>query len=456
MDKKKVIGALAGLGLGLVATGAYALYPTGQTVHGLYIGDVAVGNASQEDIKKAIEEASQQSKQSLTVVTDAGTQEVPLSDLGISVDVEATAKALRDYGYESSVIDYVSHRIGALTGKAHLPLVYKVDETKVHSYVEGLAKSLNQPGHDAYLSLNADGSVQIHNEEKGNVIPVNQVVESLVKQVKEGQLTSLDAKTQVQTEFNVTAAQLQGMTTVLASYTTNYDPSATNRSHNIEIASDKISGTFLAPDQEFSFNDIVGERTAEAGFDDAPVMLDGKLVPGVGGGICQVSSTLFNAALLSGMDITERTPHFEPVGYIPQGRDATVAWGYLDFKFKNPYKHPVYVLSIMSGGTLTIYIIGQAEDQPRDVAISVREVDILHHGTVTKVDDSQVGDSVEEGHDGKQLMTTRRVIMHDGNSYTDTFESIYDPVDTVITKGRALPDTSAHANNHADAQKKKN
>ena len=77
-----------------------------------------------------------------------------------------------------------------------------------------------------------------------------------------------------------------------------YDPSNESRTHNIQLASDKRNGTLIKPGAQFSFNDVVGERTAEAGYDDAPVMIDGKLVPGIGGGICQVSSTIFNTCLL--------------------------------------------------------------------------------------------------------------------------------------------------------------
>ena len=117
----------------------------------------------------------------------------------------------------------------------------------------------------------------------------------------------------------MTNDDVKPLTAVLGSYTTNFDASNANRTHNIELASTKISGTLVKPGEVFSFNDVVGERTAEAGYDDAPVIIDGKLVPGIGGGICQVSSTLFNTALLSGMNIIERTPHFEPVSYIPAG-----------------------------------------------------------------------------------------------------------------------------------------
>ncbi|MBS5935371.1 MAG: VanW family protein [Veillonella sp.] len=166
-------------------------------------------------------------------------------------------------------------------------------------------------------------------------------------------------------------------------------------------------------------------------------MLDGKLVPGIGGGICQVSSTLFNAALESGMEIVERTPHFEPVGYIPKGRDATVAWGYLDFQFKNPYSHPIYILSTIDHGTLSIYIIGSPTDKPRQVSISVGNEIVLPHGSQTKFDQNLLGDRIEEGTNGSEVTTWRHIIRADGQTYDDSFQSLYDPQDTIIIKGRS-------------------
>lgn len=236
-----------------------------------------------------------------------------------------------------------------------------------------------------------------------------------------------------QNTVKVSDADLKPLNTILAAYTTEYDPGNESRTHNIQLASDKINGTLIKPGAQFSFNDIVGERTAEAGYDDAPVMIDGKLVPGIGGGICQVSSTIFNTALLAGMNIVERTPHFEPVGYIQAGRDATVAWGYLDFKFRNPYQQSIYILSVMNNGTLTIYIIGTAQDKPKNVSISVGDYGEIPNKTITKVDPALKEKEVQEGHVGLTMNTYRTITYGNWVTQTDSFESVYDPVDTIIT-----------------------
>src|SRR5207248_1922171 len=139
----------------------------------------------------------------------------------------------------------------------------------------------------------------------------------------------------------VTADHLGSINTLLAAYSTSMGGSSRNRRHNIQVACQAIDGTVLIPGEVFSYNDTVGPRSERAGFRTAPVIIHGELVPGTGGGVCQVSSTLYNLALLGGLKIVRRSHHQFPVHYVPPGRDATVAYGSLDLRFANSLPHPV-------------------------------------------------------------------------------------------------------------------
>ena len=320
------------------------------------------------------------------------------------------------------------------------PYALKLDEVQAQAFLTEFAKTMDTPGHDAYLSVE-NGQVVLHPAKNGKRIDIAATMKALKESVATGNINTLSLVYTTENTVKVTDADLKSLTTVLASYTTSFDPSNTNRTNNIEIAANKMNGTLVKPGQNFSFNEVVGERTAEAGFDDAPVMIDGKLVPGIGGGICQVSSTLFNAALLSGMEIVERNPHFEPVGYIAAGRDATVAYGYLDFIFKNPYNQSVYVITSIFGGEVTIYIIGVGSDKPKSVDISVGGEKEIPHSTETRTDMTIEGGQVIEGHPGLTMVTTRHIVYGNGVTSTDTYESLYDPVNTIIIKGKPKPTT---------------
>lgn len=132
-------------------------------------------------------------------------------------------------------------------------------------------------------------------------------------------------------------------TVQLYSFSTYFDPSNSPRAYNIKLASSKINGVILLPDEVLSFNATVGERTEERGFKTAKIIEGGKFVDGVGGGVCQVSTTLYNAALLSGLEILEYHPHSLAVSYVAPSRDAMVSGNYFDLKIKNNRQTPVYI-----------------------------------------------------------------------------------------------------------------
>ncbi len=171
-------------------------------------------------------------------------------------------------------------------------------------------------------------------------------------------------------EPHVTEKSLRARTRALASYSTSFDGSNAPRAHNIALAASKISGTVLMPDEEFSFNDTVGQRTRENGFEEANVISGGEFVPGVGGGVCQVSTTLMNAALLAGLKVTESRPHSLAVGYVSPSRDAMVS-EYSDLKFKNPYDVPVYLLGLAGGGEVKFTFYGLPDGKKYEIESKV-------------------------------------------------------------------------------------
>ena len=149
---------------------------------------------------------------------------------------------------------------------------------------------------------------------------------------------------------------------LLGTQTSNYSSSSTSRATNVELAASKINGVILKPGEEFSYNDTVGKRTAEAGFKPAGAYSGGKTVTEIGGGICQVSSTLYCAALYANLEITARTDHYFPVTYLPAGLDATVSWGGPEFKFKNNRDFPIKIVTKCVNRNITVEIWGTDVD----------------------------------------------------------------------------------------------
>ena len=196
----------------------------------------------------------------------------------------------------------------------------------------------------------------------------------------------------------------------LGSYSTSYSTWNSNRTTNIELAAEKINGTVVMPGEEFSYNITVGERTASAGFKTAAVYVGGEVTDGIGGGICQVSSTLYNAVLLSNLEITERYNHCFYPGYIPVGRDATVSWGSVDFCFKNNRNYPIKILCDGTGGTVDVQILGLYEKTEYEVEIESYVTRWITYSTVTKEDPTlKKGETqiIEEGSNGLQSVAYR-------------------------------------------------
>ena len=162
----------------------------------------------------------------------------------------------------------------------------------------------------------------------------------------------------------------------IASYITYYSQrsSDANRNYNMLLASDSINGIILNPGDTFSYNDVIlSRRTPERDYKDAGVISNGEIVDAIGGGICQISSTLYNAALYSGMTITERRNHSLKVGYLPAGRDATASWGSIDFCFRNDLSVPVKIESVMKNGAIKIRFLSPSDPGKGKIDLKVTE-----------------------------------------------------------------------------------
>lgn len=160
---------------------------------------------------------------------------------------------------------------------------------------------------------------------------------------------------------------------LLSSFSTKYSVNATARTTNLRLAANKINGYVLMPGETFSYNKVVGARTIAAGYKEAPIYVQGEVVDGLGGGICQITSTLYNAVVYANLDVIERTNHQFIPSYVGASRDATVVYGSLDFKFKNNRNYPIKITCSVSGGIANFKIFGLKQDDDCDVEISSYE-----------------------------------------------------------------------------------
>lgn len=233
----------------------------------------------------------------------------------------------------------------------------------------------------------------------------------------------------------------------LASYSTRYSLADKNRSENIRLATSKINGIVLGPGDEFSFNKIVGARTANEGYKKAHVYVKGRIVEGIAGGICQVSTTLYNAVLLADLQVTSRTNHMMIVPYVQPGRDATVSYGSIDFRFRNNYKSPIKLLASVSGGILTVKVMGIKENPLKIVEIETEIVQTYYpKAKVISDPNKPVGyyKVVQGGMKGYKVRTFK-VIKENNKIISKTLIStdVYNPLERIVVKGTKPDEDSA-------------
>ena len=226
---------------------------------------------------------------------------------------------------------------------------------------------------------------------------------------------------------------------LLSTYTTSYASSNANRSTNIALAASKINGTVLMPGEEFSFNGTVGKRTAAAGFKTATVYSNGQVTTDYGGGICQVSSTLYNSVLKANLEITNRVNHTFTVGYVPIGLDATVSWGSPDFKFKNSRSYPVKIVATTSNKRLTISVYGLKEDVEYEVELVSYRTGTVPYSTVYTTDSSLAKGQTRVVQSGSNGATSEayKILKLNGKEVSRTLLSRdrYSPHNQIIARG---------------------
>lgn len=259
-----------------------------------------------------------------------------------------------------------------------IPVEYKEPEPinlqKIH-------EEIYKEPQDAYVQKNP---TVVHPEVNGIDFKISvEEAEELLKEDKEEYTIPLKITKPKKTINNLGE---EAFPDLLATFSTRFDGSNYNRNTNIKLAAKKVNGTVILPGEKFSFNTIVGSRTIEAGFKEGTAYVGGKVVPDVGGGVCQVSSTIYNTALLANMQIVERSNHMFTTGYVAASRDATVYYGSLDFVFKNSRKYPIKMVASANGGVCKVSIYGIKEEKEYEVIIQSKITSYINPTTIYKED----------------------------------------------------------------------
>ena len=300
--------------------------------------------------------------------------------------------------------------------------------------IEKIYNEIYKEAKDAYI---IEEPLELHKEEDGINFAIS-IEEAKKLLLEEKETYSIPLKiTKPKVKVKDLGDKLFKQT--LAKYTTIYDAGNTNRAHNIALAAKTINGTILLPGETFSYNGILGNTNKEKGYKVGTAYVGGKVVESYGGGICQVSSTLYNAALYANLEIVERHNHSYAVNYVPAGRDATVAYGGKNFRFKNSRSYPIKIVASAKNGVVSISIMGIKEEKEYEVVLTSSVLSTTQNQTVYEKNSSLAEGKekvIQKGYIGKTSIAYK-ILKYNGKTISKTVLSkdTYKPMNRIVQIG---------------------
>lgn len=369
--KRKRALVLGGLLISLLLLVYVAIYVTvwikvskvdkDKICNNVFIETVDVSGMTANEAKTALEDKSAEyDKQIASLNVGAESTEVTLGEMGFCIsDIDGLVNKALSYGKTGGVWSRYSELKQLKKEAKKISVSYVVDKELTQAMMEEKVTVQEEAAKDATIKRE-NGTFVITDEVIGKQIDIEASIEKILEYFKDEWQEKEISIDMILTEGEpkITRADLEQIKDRLGTFSTSY-ASGTARGTNVQIATSKINGKVLMPGEEASASEMMGPTTAENGYKEAGSYLNGEVVQSYGGGVCQVSSTLYNAILRAELEVTERSPHSMLVGYVDPSADAAIADGYKDLKFKNNQDTPIYVEGSTAGGILTFTIYGK-------------------------------------------------------------------------------------------------
>jgi vancomycin resistance protein YoaR len=293
-------------------------------------------------------------------------------DIGYSYNINEAVEKAYNVGRNGDIFKRLSETVKAKLEAQNFDIESNYQTDKVNGLVEQIAKDVNQDVIDATIRYKGSG-FEVTDERIGRILNKDKILASLTEQLHKVDSAVLELPVEI-VQPVVKKADLANIKDKLGEFSTKFNAADVDRSTNIRVATSSTSNVLVRPGEVFSVNETIGPRLEKFGYKEAKVIINNELVPGIGGGVCQVSSTLYNAVLLSDLKVIERRNHSLPLSYIGLGRDATISGDYIDFKFMNNTNYPIYIYGEVQGSWVKFTVFGRDEHPGRSVQINTNVV----------------------------------------------------------------------------------
>jgi len=423
---------------GLLAAAAFGVYPRAQAWldhdWGILVGEQVPPVDVPLEAWLARRERALAARQ-LSLVSDGWTAQATFGELGLSLDVEQTARAARLAAQSTSgLLSELRRRIAPSPEIYDVPLVFRFDPERASVHLAALASAVHREPVDARLDLRAHARIP---DRPGRDLDLAATLVQIAAGEREDGALITIATRSIAPSITSDMLHAVDVTRVLSSFETDFTHHAGPRAINISTAARYLNGSVIGPGETFSFNHAVGSRTLERGFTEAPQIVADELEPGVGGGVCQVASTLHAAAVYGGFEILQRRSHSRPSGYTPLGLDATVIDGELDLKVRNPYDSALIVHAFLpTPTTLRVELLGRDAPGKVEHFYQVKEKhEFVRRVVVEPGFEPNQSKRHQKGIRGYDVVSTVRTTYPNGERRFRTYNSTYYPVPEVYWVG---------------------
>ena len=353
---------------------AYRQYIDTDTIYpGVYIDNVHVGGMTRAEAAEAVRAVSSVGKQEFSVTVKIGDTSWVIDDGNVPItrnidDMVRTAYAkgrANSTAIRGTGVTPFQERVNACMRLRNEPVILATAETYDHPTVRAMADSIaasvyRAPVNASVATFDFNTRNFTFNEDvSGQQVSADELYDAIIAKLDAGSQNAVLTVTPEILVADKTKAELMNSFRRISTATT-HTTSNKNRNRNIELAASAISGITVMPGDTFSFNQTTGERTEAKGYKEAAAIQGGQSVPEIGGGVCQVSSTLFDAVAMANLEIVKRSPHAWPSSYVEKGLDATVNWPDLDFKWRNNTEWPIFIIAWYESRNITVEIYGMS------------------------------------------------------------------------------------------------
>lgn len=329
---------------------------------GVKVEGIKLGGKTKEDAENMLKGRYEKEllKKNIVIKIEDKTYTISYSKLNINYNIEDTLRDAFKYGKDK---DFYSKYKNIEEGKEkQFTLKYNYDKKEIDEVIGKIQQQFDKEAVDASMAKNKDDKFDISSEKEGQSLDRDKLMKNIDEGISDKAIKDIVVCANIKkVEPKAKKSELQKVDTKISTFTTNFASSSDSRANNISVAAKSLNGIVLMPDETFSFNKIVGERTENRGYKAATVIVGDKLESGLGGGVCQVSTTLHNAVVRAGITPKERAHHSMPVKYVGLGLDATVDYGNIDYKFKNTLKYPLYIECLIKNKDLVFNIYSNSE-----------------------------------------------------------------------------------------------